>query len=1303
MLQKENNPWLGLASYTVDDAYRFFGREREMEVLKDAVCNNYITTVYGISGAGKTSLVNAGMCPLLNSGNYLPVSIRLEHGTNEGYATQIITAIEKAVADSGGEVEKLADFDLADINDAERLWTFLYTTTLWSATNHQLCPIVFIDQFEEIFTKNDEPEAIASFFETVSTLQNNNPPRQMAALLERQEGYVALKDEALYRLVLIMREDFLARLEDYSYNVPTLRKNRQGIRRMNGLQALEVVLRPMPGLVSRDVALQILGKVTGKEVQDSERFLERLSVDTSILSLFCSELYLRAAESKADTISEELVNQFGGNIISTFYENTMKLVSAKTMEYLEDQLLTKSGYRDTVAWDDMKADGIKRDELSLLADKRLIRIETHEGLERVEFTHDVLCQVAKDHRDRRSEKSARSSKRLRHWQFAIESTFIVGLALLLPYYLYYWGFTGLLKSPSYWLLPAAILFLGLVVSPYRHTKDKNAIWTTLLAWGGSYVLFGIMRSTAFEALTDKESVIFMIYLIYQVFFIGVWRHKRQRSRREALVYCLKCRVYDEYPFFKRWLAGLGVVAALAMARLIGYPMNDLLSIVGGTALTVAVLWLLPHCLPPYDMEWGWKRAPFLTMAVSVAVVFAFQYVPFGWFLIYSILGLVGMWLFVYFIYIRRTHLKQNPQYKMKSIAWTVMKAGIVLFILRTVIFRSMGYSPIIQSNNQYARVWKHTIRAGTPYTRFITVRNTDGQMGVVDRHSQLVVPMEYDSIARKAHLTLDFERPWWLSLIGISKYSYYEENADLTFRVWKNHEEKVWSCADHLDMQNSVTRALIAAYKENANYTYDTEYAPKYFAYLQKAKPTEEAQDIIEEMLAKKFYDRLDFDSLLEFRRSVKQIEYNRFASALSDIAPLLPYDTWGHLSSFLLDTAYHQCKGQPETPSEQAQHLNNLSYYKILTRQFEQARQEAEKALEKDPTYDIAYTNLIMSNYLTGNYEKAFDLLKAKKDKVYARSVDEDGDTSYQYVGQGVAEDIQLYVETGVLTDTLAAEYKQLHTLIANYESLPPYRSMIYQYGTDGVYTCFQYTPQRNWDSEKEEYVWTRSGYQYLYYVKEGRMLSPLIVNSARPDNSPTDYSILIEQGTYQRRYYRLQGDSLQILPGHFDHAWQFSEGLAAVVVNDSISFINEQGETAIPVRFPYVCRFDSHDQMFFDCQYSHDYGGIDDYVDIVFHDGYCPIVAAPGRHGLIDRQGRWALEPEYEYINHPLLGYRIVKKNGRYGLMDRQLNLVLPIQFDNMSIDTNDETILLNDTWYAMSELRSFIKKYKEMAADQ
>lgn len=434
MLQTDKNPWLGLASYEYNDAYRFFGREEELSELKTAICNNLFTTIYGISGAGKTSLINAGIMPLLEKEGYLPVRVRLDHKSKIGYNTQIVKAIVSALEKSGGEVETENVIAQDSIAENEILWNFLFTSKFWSKSNHQVTPVIFIDQFEEIFTNNDSEETIRDFFEVINSLQYNNPPINTSSYLTKYEKYVDYNDVAQLRIVLIMREDFLARLEDYSFNIPALRKNRRGIKRMNGIQALEVIQKPMPDIVTRNVAIHMLGKVTGKIIKDTPKDLVRTSVDTSILSLFCSELYQKAVLAQQSTLTNELVGQFGDNIISSFYDDTMGLVSSKTMEYLESHLLTYSGFRNSVALEDLEQNGIKKEELTRLTEKRLIRIETSDGIERVEYTHDVLCGVAKAHRDLRLQKNERKSNLFYYTRYIFETT---GVTLILVYFIYY--------------------------------------------------------------------------------------------------------------------------------------------------------------------------------------------------------------------------------------------------------------------------------------------------------------------------------------------------------------------------------------------------------------------------------------------------------------------------------------------------------------------------------------------------------------------------------------------------------------------------------------------------------------------------------------------------------------------------------------------------------------------------------------------------------------------------------------------------------------------------------------------------
>ena len=116
---------------------------------------------------------------------------------------------------------------------------------------------------------------------------------------------------------------------------------------------------------------------------------------------------------------------------------------------------------------------------------------------------------------------------------------------------------------------------------------------------------------------------------------------------------------------------------------------------------------------------------------------------------------------------------------------------------------------------------------------------------------------------------------------------------------------------------------------------------------------------------------------------------------------------------------------------------------------------------------------------------------------------------------------------------------------------------------------------------------------------------------------------------------------------------AWVFSDGLAAVMKDGKIGFINAQNEVVIPFQFDYTdkCRM-------------YDFG-------YVFHNGYCAMTDADGNLGLIDKNGNWVVEPEYDEIWAPhKSGYRVIVKDGKYGILDSTGTIVYPAEYGYISI---------------------------------
>ena len=70
------SPFKFLDAYTREDREIFFGRDREIEELYQKVFESKVLLVCGISGTGKTSLINCGLANKFEDSDWLPIKIR---------------------------------------------------------------------------------------------------------------------------------------------------------------------------------------------------------------------------------------------------------------------------------------------------------------------------------------------------------------------------------------------------------------------------------------------------------------------------------------------------------------------------------------------------------------------------------------------------------------------------------------------------------------------------------------------------------------------------------------------------------------------------------------------------------------------------------------------------------------------------------------------------------------------------------------------------------------------------------------------------------------------------------------------------------------------------------------------------------------------------------------------------------------------------------------------------------------------------------------------------------------------------
>lgn len=402
------NPWLGLASFTEETREYFYGREAEVAELARRVQRKLLTILFGQSGLGKTSILRAGLVPRLRTQGYCPVYVRIDYGREAPEPADQIKAAIAATARRSGEWTQSGV-----AVEGESLWEFLHhrDDVLRDEAGLTLVPLLIFDQFEEIFTLAQTDDfgraRAARFVADLSDLVENRPPKALEERLEQDDAAAEKFDFARgdYRVLISLREDYLAPLEGLKSSMPSITQNRLRLAPMTGNQALEAVRRPGGTLVTEDVAAAIVRFVAGgAEIINAE-------VEPSLLSLICRELNdKRIAEGRRE-ISLDLLAGSHATILAEFYERALADQPAAVRRVIEDELLTESGFRENIAEERIVslfgAAGAAAGTLPLLVNRRLLRIEERLDVRRVELTHDVLCAVVKASRDLRYEREAR--------------------------------------------------------------------------------------------------------------------------------------------------------------------------------------------------------------------------------------------------------------------------------------------------------------------------------------------------------------------------------------------------------------------------------------------------------------------------------------------------------------------------------------------------------------------------------------------------------------------------------------------------------------------------------------------------------------------------------------------------------------------------------------------------------------------------------------------------------------------------------------------------------------------------------
>lgn len=401
-----SSPYVRLRAYSEGEQGIFFGRAREITELLRLVEGDSVSILYGLSGVGKSSLLNAGLFPRLRDRNFLPVRVRLEHTEGgEGLTSQVLRAVEEAAERAGVALPKRGP--------AETLWEYFHQrkrVELWTMDHRLLIPVLALDQFEEFFTLGHESPQLRErgefFREELFSLIENSPSgktRDASRLQPREWDRAAVP----LRVLLIMREDFIAQLLPI---VDSLAKRIPGIHR----QTLRLI--PLELEAAREI-IECPAKVLGiipPEQAAADAILSRAQSPTSSgdrkieparLGLLLTAIENERVKRRLPQITVELAQIKGEDLFTRTLEDAFFGLDRRVRRFVEQQMVTPAGYRTPVTEDQAERAEIQIEQLEELVKRGLLTKRS--GLPaRYELMHDLLCPTLVHSRKEGLQKAA---------------------------------------------------------------------------------------------------------------------------------------------------------------------------------------------------------------------------------------------------------------------------------------------------------------------------------------------------------------------------------------------------------------------------------------------------------------------------------------------------------------------------------------------------------------------------------------------------------------------------------------------------------------------------------------------------------------------------------------------------------------------------------------------------------------------------------------------------------------------------------------------------------------------------------
>lgn len=444
-----NNPWLALSTYEEQDEYRFRGREVATKQVLNLIRQNDSVVCYAMSGSGKSSLINAGICPQLRREGYFPIKIIFSSNEYKGIGVPRVDKgkidFDKFIGDK--ILQSLSQYKtellqrnvhqkninvffekktvLKDCQIKSNLWSRLRTEYIKVTSNgdFEYLPILIFDQFEEIF------KAVwkADFFQWLETFMKDVCP---------YDNCVDVPLRKRFKVLFSLRYEYIGDLDYWCtqrFFIPQLQRNRYYLNLLNPQEAISILsIQP-----STDTAVCKI-KNEAKEIVSYIANDETGEISPIIISLLGYIIY-----NEYTTCSEMSFKDIDINdLVYTYYQNVLEKcnVSKVEQEILESVLISSQDTRLRVSISDTRLNTISikslvnnENENNLVSNHLLRKIEINNETY-IEFAHDKLVNAICEKNSLNDTQNESADITYRYKYYTVPSLIVLLLILFISSY-----------------------------------------------------------------------------------------------------------------------------------------------------------------------------------------------------------------------------------------------------------------------------------------------------------------------------------------------------------------------------------------------------------------------------------------------------------------------------------------------------------------------------------------------------------------------------------------------------------------------------------------------------------------------------------------------------------------------------------------------------------------------------------------------------------------------------------------------------------------------------------------------------